>query len=679
MNCRELYNIVILCLLSLFCASCAAQNFVQNNKTYYVTSVISHNVKVGDNCTLVFQNNGKFRNCTVTAHNLRIVPNGDKVAFENVTLNGNVIQSNLAATNFGAISDMRSVSKYWAYKGIKMNIRERQGTDNDAMWKTVASFLSNSSHVKFNINGNFYSATSSSMSICAASNLEIYGGVLIKGIDLVDCSDVLVHDVSLVGFHEVHDFPAIYTTDKVKSEGYMLNGKKYTTDNAFNIHTDKLKPCGIAGNAVRAYCKTEGKKCQNITIRNCHAEMRQDGFFAGQRSRNLVTRNFNVSNCTVSHVFYQPVSAYCEYATFDSIYADYCLQPIDFSTCANHCTVKNSRFLNCYKGPKQTGAVGFKDMSHNNLITDCYFQINNKCLFIDSSCFLLESSEGKDGDTFTVVNSTFEVTKNTKLNGIVAMSSRTLLKNVKFLLSLELPKGEKYTMSSFIKSASSTLSPIVELDNVNVTVNGMGKIYTLGQKGTSKEGKDGFKVILNHCKFEGNSDVYCAFSSFKTLQAHDCQFNLNSTYFVQDINVVSLSDLFVKRISSICINGSKLASFDCNILNCQFNTDGDFIWLKNTSSSVTCKNSSINCKSFAVMKEGINNRGFEAKGNNILIKGNVAFSGLNNSHRNVFTKNNFSVQNNQFTALSSATILPSDASAAFSRMVTNNSKGARVR
>ena len=175
---------------------------------------------------------------------------------------------------------MHSVSKNWSLKGKKQTVKARTGTDNEGVWKNVAAFLSNSKGVDFEFNGSFYSSASSSMYIHDATNLSLHGGTLIKGIDIVDCVGVFINDMRFVGFHEVHDFPTIYGFPNEIKKGVTRNGNKYTVDNAFNGPVDKLVSCGIAGNSIKAFRKDASAKCENINIRNCHAEMRQDGFYA---------------------------------------------------------------------------------------------------------------------------------------------------------------------------------------------------------------------------------------------------------------------------------------------------------------------------------------------------------------------------------------------------------------
>lgn len=664
--------------------SCAAQKnaMVASGNTYQVNSVISRDLQLNDNAVLVFGPKGRIRNCTITGKHIKIVPSGTSVAFENVTLRGSVVNSKLYATNFGAVSDMRSVSKNWELKGKKQKVKERTGTDNENVWKKVATFLSNSDGVDFEFNGSFFSSGTSSMYISGASNLVLHGGTLIKGFDLVDCVDVLVHHVSFVGFHEVHDFPTIYGFPDEIKKGVTRNGVKYTTANAFNGPVDRLKTCGIAGNSIHAFRKKEDAQCRNITIRNCHAEMRQDGFYGGNKSRTLRVQYFNVSSCTFSHIYFQPVSAYCDYATFDSIQADYCLQPIDFSTTANHCTVRNSRFLNCYKGPKQDSALELKDMSCNNTIDNCYFQINDSYFVCDSKCFLLHTSEGKPGDTFTMTNCTYEVNKSTNILGIIAKSAKTKLTNVNFIINLR-NQNAKYALSEFLESGMSTLSPLIELNRVNVQINGdaTSKVYCLGISGSSKVGKDGYRIVMNNCNFSGTARLHCAFSTMRSVEANNCSFSLPAENFIQAVSNVKLNGVTVSNVSKMCINAADVKNFNCDIQGCNFDISCPFLNLRSTSSQFACKNSKIKCTTFTQVKDGVSNRGFNMTGNQVQIKGSVAFSGMNATHKSVFTKNNFVVSSNEFTAAGgkSVTIVPSAVSSQFSPMLKNNRKGAGVR
>ena len=76
-----------LMLLVMITTSCAAQNINslrQSNRTYTIDKKINGGtVVVGDGSTLVFKKGGKIVNATVIGRNIKIVPNGSDVAFEN--------------------------------------------------------------------------------------------------------------------------------------------------------------------------------------------------------------------------------------------------------------------------------------------------------------------------------------------------------------------------------------------------------------------------------------------------------------------------------------------------------------------------------------------------------------------------------------------------------------------
>ena len=214
-NNHLLFKLAAVFVALLTSTTCVAQRHATTtigSKSYQVNNVVSQNLQLDDNTTLVFGPRGRIRNCTVSGKNIKIVPAGTNVAFENVTFRGSIANSKLYATNFGAVSDMHSVSKNWSLKGKKQTVKARTGTDNEGVWKNVAAFLSNSKGVDFEFNGSFYSSASSSMYIHGATNLSLHGGTLIKGIDIVDCVGVFINDMRFVGFHEVHDFPTIYSS-----------------------------------------------------------------------------------------------------------------------------------------------------------------------------------------------------------------------------------------------------------------------------------------------------------------------------------------------------------------------------------------------------------------------------------------------------------------------------------
>lgn len=660
-------------LLMLPLTACAATGYTTAGKTYTITKVITSDTRIGDNCTLVFKAGGQFRNCRITARNLRIVANGAQTAFDNVTLNGSIASSKLYATNFGARADMRdAVQKNWSFKGTKMSITRRTGTDNDRAWNTLASFLSNSTGVDLEFNGAFYSESSQSMNISNARNLTLHGGTLIKGINIIDCSDVLIYGMNIVGFHHAHDFPPIVDSKSNAEKGITVNGKTYNMKNAYCTNTDKMKDIGIAGDGINAFSRSASTRCENITIRDCRVEMRQNGIFAGQRSKTLVTRNVNVSNCTVTHVFYQPVGLHCQNAVYDNITGSYCLQPIDFSTCANNCTVKNSKFYDCCKGPKQDTGGEYRDMSFGNTIENCYIQINEKYFMADAPVFILNVAEGKAGDTFTVNNTQFVVnTRNKPLDGFLCRASRLLMNNVEVTINSSVPAGKTNGMMNFFAVGGGTsFSPIIECNNLHVTSN--LKTENLAFTACSTVGPDKLQMKLNNCTFTGTAQFNNLFTTIGSVSATNCNFNLKTNYLVQSTPKVTLTGSTVKNVAGTAISARNVDRFDCAIDNCNIDVAKEMISVKNTNFKIDVTNSNVTSQSVVSLNDGLQSRGLRVENNQINVTGSSAITGLSNSHQNMFGRNGFSVKKNVVSG--SGAMIPAAAQRAFGSATSGNTQ-----
>ena len=370
--------------------SCAAQNvssLQQANATHIIDRTINGgSIAVGNGSTLVFKKGGKIVNATITCRNIKIVPNGTDVAFENCNFaNATIVNSQLYATNFGLVPYMTSKPYNYTYKGKRINTTSNQGTDNTRAWQQLAQMLSNSSGVKMTFNGSFYSGTATQfVYLRDANNLELSGGTMVMGLRIMNCNNVNIHDMNWVGFQGVHDFPPIYTNNET-----TLNGVRYNSNNAFYLLHDKIATMGVADDAIRIEIDNDNKRSENITVQRCRFDMRQNGLCAGVRSSKRIVRNVKCLDCTASHIIYQPVGFHASNCQVNNMVAEYCMQGIDISTCSNNITVTNSRFSRCATGPKQESTQEFKSMTYNNVIDGCQFGINDDYLLLDGSNYIL--------------------------------------------------------------------------------------------------------------------------------------------------------------------------------------------------------------------------------------------------------------------------------------------------
>lgn len=622
--------------------SCAAQNvnsLRQDNRTYTIDKTIKGGtVAVGNGSTLVFQKGGKIMNATITGRNIKIVPNGSNVAFENCNFtNATIVNSNLQATNLGLVPNMTSKPYNYTYKGMRISTTKNQGTDNTQAWQQLAQFLSNSSGVKMNFNGSFYSGEKvKQVRISDARNMELAGGTMIMGIVLINCNDVSVHDIKWVGFQGVHDFPPIFSKGEL-----ILNGVKYNSNNAFYLKNDKIAEMGVAGNGLRIEIDSDNKRSENIIVQRCHFEMHQDGIYIGVRNSKRVVRNVKCLDCTASHIIYQPIGFHASNCQVDNMVAEYCLQGVDISTCSNNIKVTNCRFTRCATGPKQESTKEFMSMSYNNIIDRCYFGINDDYFLLDGSNYILNVSEGAKGDVFTVRNTTFDVKKNRNCGSIKNRTSSVVLDNVNINIDLKLhPKSsEKWSMAEMFSIYGNTNnSPQYLLNNVTINLASGTQVSSMFFPHTSS---NEMSVKATNLKVTGNGTIATYFNTVNDVKMSGCILALPST-------------TIAKGVSSMEATGCNIASTKC-------------VFVNNSNGTLKLKNNNI--KSEKVVDFKATPTLVEMQGNNIEMTGSEAFSGAD-SNASLSAKN-FKVSGNSFTRKSSsAKLMPANSKS--SKLLNNN-------
>ncbi|MBR1881925.1 MAG: hypothetical protein IJ808_02750 [Muribaculaceae bacterium] len=431
----------------------AVENYSQSNKTYYITQVISNKqIKLGANSKLIFKG-GSFRNCTLVGNNTVVVPDGESVIFSHCTFKGTFADSKVYATNFGCVNDMKSKSYSWKFKKRKaQNTKLRYGTDNKTALDAVAAFCSGSKNVSVNFNGQFYTpvvdnrpgkseGNSNKMVISNASGLELYGGSLIQGLYLVDAQNVKIHDMRFLGQHEVHDFPPLYSSSDIfnKSNTHARVKKLgLSQDLCYNISNDQYNACGLAPEAIYFVATTKGE-CSNMLVENCHAEMRMSGIVAGARREKTNVKKLTIKNCTFSHIYWQPIGLHSSEIIVDGIEADYCMQGVDMSNGANRAVIKNSRFMNCFTGPKQqtyNNVSGAPDWTYGNVMENCYYQINSTVEYVDSEPYLFYASQAANEDYCELRNMTFDVNTNRRTSGFISLAYGLKITDLKLNLTV---------------------------------------------------------------------------------------------------------------------------------------------------------------------------------------------------------------------------------------------------
>ncbi len=627
---KRIINIALILMVMTSLMSCAAQNansMRQANRTYTINKTMNGGtLAVGDGCTLVFQKGGKIVNATIIGRNIKVVPNGSDVAFQNCNFtNATIVNSSLQATNLGLVPNMTSKPHNYTYKGMRINTTINQGTDNTRAWQQLAQFLSNSSGVKLTFNGSFYSGEQvKSITISDARNMELSGGTMIMGFRLMNCNDVSIHDMKWVGYQGVHDFPPIYT-----KEPLTLNGVNYNSNNAFFLKNDRIATMGVADDGIRIEIDNDNKRSENITVQRCHFEMRQDGLSVGVRSNKRIVRNVKCLDCTASHIIYQPIGFHASNCQVNNMVAEYCLQGVDISTCSNNITVFNCRFTRCATGPKQESTKEFMSMTYNNVIDGCYFGISDDYFLLDGSNYILSVSEGAKGDVFTVRNTNFDVRRNRICGSIMNRTSSVVLDNVSINVDLKLhPKSsDKWSMVEMFSIFGGTNnSPQYVFNNVNINLSSGTKVGTMFSPHVS--GKQ-MSVKATNLKVTGNGSIATYFNTIEKVEMTNCSLAIPSTTVAKSVN--------------------SLEATKCNIAStkCLYENNGNGI--------LKLKNNTI--KSEKVVDFKATPKLVEMQGNNIEITGGEAFAGADSKAS--LNSKNFKVAGNSFTRKSSSAKLVS--------------------
>ena len=637
---RRILHIALMLVVAASMMSCAAQNanaLRQPNATHYITrSLNGGTIVVGDGSTLVFQGGAKIMNATITGRNVKIVPDGDNVAFENCNFtNLSVTNSQLCATNLGLVANMTSRPHSYTYKGKRIGTTRNQGTDNTRAFQQLAQLLSGSGGVTMTFNGSFFTGENVPIVfIRDARNLEIAGGTIIMGLRLLNCNNVNVHDMRWVGYEGAHDFVPIYTKGDI-----TFNGVRYNSSNAHLLRTDRLSSMGIADDALNIQIDDDNKRSENITVQRCHFEMRQNGLAVGVRSSKRIVRNVKCLDCTASHIVYQPAGFHASNCVVNNMVAEYSLQGVDISTCSNNITVTNSRFTRCATGPKQETTQEFKNMTYNNVIDGCYFGINDDYLLLDGSQYILNVSEGARGDVFTVSNTTFDVKKNRNFGSVKNRTSKVVLNNVTFNIDDKLhpASNDKSSLTEvFSVFGSTSFAPQYELNNVRINLAGGTNVSALCSPHVNNKDMS-FKAA--NLTVAGSGTIVNYFNVVKDVTLTNCNLALPSTHVAKGVSRIEATGCHMARTK------------------CLFVSDNSNATLKLTNNTIASEK---------IVDFKATPRLVEMKGNNIDLNGDEAFAGNAN-----LNNNNFKVTGNNFNRKSSrAKLMPAGSKSA--KLLNNN-------
>jgi hypothetical protein len=635
-------------------------DFSQPYSSYVVsTEICGQTIDIGRRSSIYFYGNGRFVNCKLIGSELTVIPNGTQQIFNNCTFRLReeygveflFVDCRLYATNFGAISDMHTEDKVdWRFRGVIVdNLRVHRGRTlvkgqsvlfsgsiNDTAWAQLAAFLKNSYGVKIEFNGKFMGNTVENIIISDCKELELYGGTMLRGFELVDCQYVDIHDMRFVGVHEVHDFPTIYHQKSAHVESMIQNGASTDAIESFissnyditypgdNVQIDLegkihkieqgdapvelgvLISCGLSGDGIKVRRDLASFADCYVTIHDCHFEMRQSGvsfssLYLGLPVNQVKPLSYaTVYDCSFSHIYYQPIGLHAEHVTIENIESDYCMQGLDISTCANNTVARNCVFKNCACGPKQETFDPYTELSHNNIIENCHFQITNDYNLTNTSRFILVANKGLSEDTFVIRNCEFVINCTERCVGMQFRSWRTVLKNIKFKIDIDRGDATDYDILFLIGIGGATPhSPIVEIDHVDIECN--ARIDSLVFRGVGSNA-GALNVQMKYFNLYGTGRATQLFERVSQLSLDNCRFNLASNSFIRYSYRVNIKKCQVAQISSSCIIAYTITNVNYLIEESAFDVGSHFLWIQATGGSICLRNNMIKSSTFVACK-----------------------------------------------------------------------------
>ena len=665
----RLFSLGIILLLTNCFAS--AETFSTANKTYTVTTQISNQtISLGQNTTLVFKG-GKMRNCTITGNNTKVIVSNQNAVFENCHFKGVFVDSRLYATNFGCVSDMKVYNSDWKFKKSKsLKVKSFTGTNNKNSLNGIGEFCSNSKRVSILFNGKFYTpiadntktraeGTSNRIVIQNASFLSLSGGTLLQGIYLYSCNNIKVQGMNFVGQHEVHDFPPIYyakaNLQSASSSYEKLKKQGFTIDNCGNITDDQYAAFGLSPNAL-VFVSEPGKTSETFEVDSCHFEMRMSGIVTTFKGNNVV-KNVKISNCTFSHIYFQPLGlSAVSGLTATSVKSDYCLQGFDINAGSDNVTIFNSSFTNCFMGAKQE-ASSTNRLSSNNKMINCYYQINQKYRIVDLQSYIFLAAQAKNEDYFEISNSNFDVQTDQNISGFLCRAYGMKIKgctvNVKCTSNLgqEYNFGQLFSTQGKPKPGTYT-TPHFIVENSVFNLNG-SPAYIAGQTGCA------FKLTMNNVKVNGSKPcTHAAISGLSSVELNNCSFN---TPFTR--NVIEYTPEAVVRNSSITeakrmfFNTAKDADCRLTITGSSINVGGALCNVTNAKGlNLNVSNNSIRCGSMLnVSDNALRSVTMNVQSNAVENTGTTVFSGLERISGIISTRNS-SIKSNTISSTRSASL-----------------------
>lgn len=542
--------------------------------TIVIDRVITGSYSIPQGSTVTFKHGGKFKNCRVTGNKVSVVPGSTRTIFDNCSFAGSFCNSELSATNFGAVPDMDSVPYTWTYRTgpgtvMRANVYRYRGTDNGAALASMGAFCSNGENITLHINGKFYTrinqqGSHNSIAIDNAEGVTVEGGTLLMGFKMWSCRRMTFKGISIVGETTAHDFPPIYyNADQYKAgsawdkfwraAGYSYSGGVWTNtatgeridlDYLYNIKRG-LSLVGLGNEAFMVGANPHYWPSTGITIDGCRVSMRTLGVMtAGDpSSHNWRATRLTVSNCHFDHIYYQPIALHSGYNHIAHCTADYVFQPVDMSTYAHNTLVDDFKATRCGIGPKQENHASI-DESHDNELHNCTFEITDDIYLPDIMYEMLWVKRGRADDCFKLTNCKFSFTSTKKwFRGLMVLTPKALVSNCQFTVNVKDPyvrakdpsiAGQAPDVNWIVNGYNAEAErPDITLDNVRFVL------------GTTSRAQDVFFKIKNlkatAVTVEGNGTVDNYFSQTHVVNVDECRFALPCQAIVGAGNTASIS------------------------------------------------------------------------------------------------------------------------------------------
>lgn len=376
------------------------QHMMRKPNTIYIIQydycLAGQTIEVPENCVLDFQG-GSLRNGILQGNKTKIISNFDNIIFDNINFIGSFNNSRLKTSQFGLISDLHTVNKYWTYKKMNIDIEVYTGTDNRSKWDNICGLINNSSHIELFIDGEYYTDSNwHTLTITNASHLTIHGGMIDIAFYFRGCHDVEIYDIVFIGLHKPHDMPMQCTKDENISETIFK-----ASEGLYNL--------GITNEAIAIQTLVDNEDVYsfNFSIYNCEFYMRSNGVYLGNNRPNTNTiKNVSICNCKSDSIYWHTVVTHSSYTFVDNIFTYRNGQSIDISSGSHNVIVSNCKcYSDCF-GPKQDSYEDGINSTRNNELRDSYFYII-KNRNIDLESFMLYGVGGQNS-VFRVINCVFE-------------------------------------------------------------------------------------------------------------------------------------------------------------------------------------------------------------------------------------------------------------------------------